>query len=160
MEGDDMNDPDFIYDDIKDRALIDREPAALKIWNAAEARVKERKARKDVDRRLDEIRARCDVAVAGPWAWRTKDNEKAQAGSSFYPKDLVTGAEPYIDNYDDGPPILMGAGIILNAARCVCDLSIEIEDASFIAHSRDDVPWLLEMVDKMLAERRGIKSDE
>ena len=80
--------------------------------------------------RLDEIRARCDAATDGPWKWGGPAH--GNDGNLPHLRDLhgndlcdFGSAGAYID-YGTPP---------------------SAEDAAFIAHSREDVPWLLEQLD-------------
>jgi len=94
-----------------------------------------------------EIRERTGRATAGPWAWEIEDKNLPGVAGSFYPEALVTAAVPYIDGYQEGPPVLLGGGTILHVESG--KLCIEAPDATFMAHARMDIPWLL-------AERRRL----
>lgn len=94
--------------------------------------------------RLAEIRSRCDKAKPGPWmhgdgccgpyvSWQAHGDERA-------------GLEPLSD-YDGSEAVWLGG-------------SVEEDDRAFIAHSREDIPWLLSLLDAQQAEverlRRGL----
>lgn len=70
--------------------------------------------------RLDEIRARADAATSGPWTRRSRDADE---------RDGALGHEIV------GPPMPQLRGQFERKA-----------DADFIAHAREDVPYLLEHI--------------
>ncbi len=72
----------------------------------------------DVDRRLDEVRARLDGATRGPW------HKGEQFGTG--PKCMVVDGTGYhFGAIDDG------------------------QNLDFIAHAREDIPWLISLVDEL-----------
>jgi hypothetical protein len=91
--------------------------------------------------RLDEIRARAEAATPGPWRWRglltAEGSEQTYAGYSqrvfrFTTDSLDTSptlvAETFDGHSDTAPP-----------------------NAEFIAHARDDIPYLLAEVERLRA---------
>lgn len=70
--------------------------------------------------KLDEIRARCEAATPGPWKV-ISDSVPVRSGA-------VVSAM-----YGDGPKINICSGIPLGT-----------HDAAFIAHAREDIPYLLD----------------
>jgi hypothetical protein len=80
--------------------------------------------------RLEEIRKRCDEASEGPW--------KAHPGGPVGGRDEWRFIGPVI-----------GHGWIDNDS-----VYCEPEDAEFIAHSREDIPYLLAIVKNLRTELR------
>ena len=84
--------------------------------------------------RLDEIEARANAATEGPWEWEGEAKAEWEIGAN----SLVPSRRP-----DD--PVLYGYGYDASG--------IEVKnpaDAEFIAHSRTDVPALLDALEKVL----------
>lgn len=82
--------------------------------------------------RIDEIQARCDAATPGPWEYFDNgfDGEiRSTTGTSRFAgaPENICGGEPGEGRIDDGP------------------------DAQFIAHSREDIPYLLAEVKRLNA---------
>ena len=75
------------------------------------------------EKRRDDIRGRCDEATPGPWEMTTMEIPDAPDWNN-----IVFGRKP-------------GGAV----ARDIWDASCE--DAEFIASARDDVPWLLSLLD-------------
>lgn len=89
--------------------------------------------------RIDAIKARCEAATPGPW----RDIER---GNSVISHGVVTVA------YDGMPQQNICAGI-----------SPKTGNAAIIAHSREDIPYLLGLVDSRaaeIAELRGRLDEE
>ena len=80
--------------------------------------------------RLAEIKARADAATPGPWQWREDE-----------PASLVHVTDPRMHPWN-----------ILKAP----DWGPTLADAAFIAAAREDVPWLLDLVDSLTAERDAL----
>lgn len=78
--------------------------------------------------RIEEIKARCEVTTPGRWKW------EADILLTSDPTHLVL--KPYYD--DDDYTITI----------CVMP-----EDAEFIAHAREDIPFLLAEIERLTAER-------
>ena len=97
------------------------------------------------DERIKEIEERVKAATEGPWidvtldkascgGWRMcgdKAIQKAPSGALIQSK-MHTSSEAVIQasNYDDSPWMLP-------------------EDRTFIAHAREDIPWLIERVKEL-----------
>ncbi len=101
-----MNDPDFVYDDIKDRALIDRDPAALKIWNAAQERARVRREKSD-SQKVKPPRWTVHYNIVSPesdtWVgrgWEFFDEEKD--AEVCYKRQIEAGNVPSMRPYHDG----------------------------------------------------------
>ena len=80
--------------------------------------------------RLDEIKARADAATKGPWQWREDE-----------PASLVHVTDQRMHPWN-----------ILKAP----DWGPTLADAAFIAAAREDVPWLLALVESLTAERDAL----
>ena len=89
--------------------------------------------------RLEEIQKRVEKASEGPWAWQTY-GEKTNAF-------VVGGAVA-----EDGSPLsgrLDGEDEFVVDPICGLEEStVNYEDADFIAHSREDIPYLLAQVEE------------
>lgn len=73
--------------------------------------------------RLDEIRERCEAATPGPWFSHESHNWHKDPPKEYF--------------------------IITRGMREVVASWVETSDAQFIAHAREDIPWLLAMLDEM-----------
>ena len=80
--------------------------------------------------RLDEIHARCEAATPGPW----KYIDNGFDGMIKSEEETICGGEPCEGRIEDGP------------------------DAQFIAHARDDIPYLLDRAEKAEAERNTYRA--
>ena len=87
-------------------------------------------AEQDSVRRLAEIRERADKATSGPW--------------SLCDLDGITAIER------KGEPDIIGWPGFDDSSRTRLK---HVLNASFIAHSREDVPYLLDLIDSLTAER-------
>ena len=89
--------------------------------------------------RLEEIRARCDAARPGSWRV-TNDNEGMP--QEYLPFYVVNDAEAE----DDGD--------------WFAELRVgDYETADFIAHAREDIPYLLAEVERLTEERNAAVED-
>lgn len=79
------------------------------------------------DEQLTAIRARCEAATPGPW----RENE-------------FTGSEDIHQVVPSNPSVLFEHGAI-------CDIIPSKADTRFIAHAREDVPALLDEVERLNA---------
>lgn len=84
--------------------------------------------------RLAEIRARCDKATAGPWTVRAR--------APYHECDVI-----YHECDVRGPERGLFGG---QFAKTV--------DAAFIAHAREDVPYLLAEIDRLRSELEAAKA--
>lgn len=78
--------------------------------------------------RLSEIRARCEAATTGPWKYQDNGFDGGIYGADHL---MVVGGEPHEGRIEDGP------------------------DAQFIAHSREDIPYLLEEIERIESGWKG-----
>ena len=85
-------------------------------------------------RRISEIRARCEAATPGRWVW-FRDSILASEKGGFVLSSCL---------YNDGSELGY--------------LDITQGDADFIAHAREDIPWLLDQLDKARAEIDQLKA--
>jgi len=84
---------------------------------------------------LDAIRARADAATAGPWAVEVDGGVDMYTGEGWRQVDVC------IPESGEG-------------GAAMGDHELAFEDATFIAHARTDVPFLLDLVDEL---RRQVK---
>ncbi|SNS43342.1 hypothetical protein SAMN06309944_0235 [Micrococcales bacterium KH10] len=84
-------------------------------------------------KRLDEIKARAEAATEGPWAV-SEDSESSRA--------WFTRPFPEFKG-KDGRPV---------------HLSITHAETEFIAHAREDIPWLLAEVDRLQAQVDAVRA--
>lgn len=93
--------------------------------------------RRDEGKRLEEIRARTERATPGPW----ECGGPAQISLTF---DQEANIIP--------PDTMATHGFQYGGPVAVVSVSEEAEDWPFIAHSREDVPFLLDLVDRLRAD--------
>lgn len=98
--------------------------------------------------RIAEIERRMSRATPGPWIVGARANPLNDLGLSMFPDD-IRGREPerwIITGWDHGQ-LQAPVPITGLASSCYFDrettICIEANDAEFIAHARDDVPFLL-----------------
>lgn len=114
--------------------------------------------------RLEEIRARCEAATPGPWHWDVFKRQKAVALESARYK--VMGFARF--GPQSAQPTFRVDGIMEKAqdlAKSIPGMEhhegfddfIDHPDAAFIAHAREDIPWLLDEVARLTAERDAEK---
>jgi hypothetical protein len=82
-----------------------------------------------MNQRILEIKARCEVARSGPWQAYIEDRDHS-SGSSFIM--IGAGANRGEDLYLTGD-----------------DMAVSAADYDFIAHARQDIPWLLAEIDRL-----------
>lgn len=75
------------------------------------------------EQRIAEIRARCEAASLGPWEWAD---------------DALWAVAP-TDDFDDSRIIETDSGYYPPRDN----------DRAFIAHARDDIPWLLAEIERL-----------
>jgi len=91
------------------------------------------------DQQLQEIRDRADKAIQGPWTATTWDTDTYQAESG----DVLNGPKVYFDcplNEVSYVAVCNGLGI---------SISQDNLNATFIAHSREDIPALLDHISEL-----------
>lgn len=106
--------------------------------------------RKDpMDDRLVEIEKRIEAATGEPWHW-TGDRVPDligfhHKGEALYKTFVVEAAHE---------------GECACRSKCQLDLFVSDADADFIAHAREDVPWLLARIRELETElSRGVAGD-
>ena len=86
--------------------------------------------------RIAEIRERVEAATPGAWRWSVPDSEV----TSFSVGRIIWGA---CDEDGEG-----------SIGQWIADVSdADTQNAAFIAHAREDVPWLLDRLDEARRER-------
>lgn len=93
------------------------------------------------EERIAEIRGREKVATQGPWRAKCEILEADECGNA-------TAEMTYVSTNDKGICILYGRGH---------DDANTQEDAAFIAHAREDIPALLDEVERLRAENERQK---
>lgn len=93
------------------------------------------------EERLVEIRGREKAATQGPWRAKCEILEADECGNS-------TAEMTYVSTNDKGICILYGRGH---------DDANTQEDAAFISHAREDIPALLDEVERLRAENEKLK---
>lgn len=94
------------------------------------------------EERIAEIRGREKAATPGPWRAKCEILEADECGNA-------TAAMTYVSTNDKGICILYGRGHDDTNAQ---------EDAAFIAHAREDIPALLDEVERLRADLK--KADD
>ena len=129
--------------------------------------------------RIEEIKARCEAATPGPWKWdlRTRTHQcklVTDHSGQYYVMDFarwgMQDACPTFQVYDryDGPVTKRGSHGMVRADKLAksypnqehhrgFDDYINHPDAAFIAHSREDIPYLLEQL--QMATARAEKAE-
>jgi hypothetical protein len=82
-----------------------------------------------IDKKLEDIRARCAAARAGPWTAIIEGRDQ-DGGSSF----IMIGAK------DSGEEDLHLSGY---------DKVVPTPDYDFIANAREDIPYLISVIDRL-----------
>lgn len=93
------------------------------------------------EERIAEIRGREKIATQGPWRAKCEILEADECGNA-------TAEMTYVSTNDKGICILYGRGH---------DDANTQEDAAFIAHAREDIPTLLDEVERLRAENEQLK---
>lgn len=93
------------------------------------------------EERIAEIRGREKAATQGPWRAKCEILEADECGNA-------TAEMTYVSTNDKGICILYGRGH---------DDANTQEDATFIAHAREDIPALLDEVERLRAENEQLK---
>lgn len=93
------------------------------------------------EERIAEIRGREKAATQGPWRAKCEILEADECGNA-------TAEMTYVSTNDKGICILYGRGH---------DDANTQEDATFIAHAREDIPALLDEVERLRAENEKLK---
>lgn len=93
------------------------------------------------EERIAEIRGREKAATQGPWRAKCEILEADECGNA-------TAEMTYVSTNDKGICILYGRGH---------DDANTQEDATFIAHAREDIPALLDEVERLRAENERQK---
>ena len=88
---------------------------------------------------LDAIRKRCDAATQGPW--KTAINDMRDDGRVFVVRDVLPEAYPGVTDLHGGP--------IMQLPPPVFPCDVRAEDGDFIAAAREDVPALLDKVERL-----------
>lgn len=94
--------------------------------------------------RLDEIKSRLANATAGHWEY---DSSRDTHDSCIYVEGATPDEYGYIDVYS-------GGGVV-GSSEWIC---IKENDGQFIAHSKADVEWLIQEVERLskkVGDNRG-----
>ena len=95
------------------------------------------------EERIAEIRAREKAATQGAWRAKSEALEADECGNA-------TAEMTYVSTNDKGICILYGRGH---------DDANAQEDAAFIAHAREDIPALLDEVERLRAENEKLREE-
>lgn len=99
----------------------------------------------DITHRIDGIRARVEEATPGPWVWEWLDDERHD--------DMCLGTDGIV--LFEGAVLTCSVCASCRAARATRKNNCTLPspgDAAFIAHAREDIPWLLEQLGRMMHE--------
>jgi len=113
------------------------------------------------DERLDEIKKRCEEASPGPWVW-VADIEGRLADVMEVAKEepwLASGVQPLgqpwvLQNSLESPTgkavFRKSTPMVLDYADCGSHACLSsVQDRRFIAHARQDIPDLLEEIERL-----------
>jgi hypothetical protein len=103
------------------------------------------------------VRARCDAATPGPWAW------VEEGGNVSSPDDdgaievglLVSTSLPQYQFDDHDRPFVFSWTWVLDAKARSDTIGVKMPDACFIAHARTDLPAALDEIDRLEALLRA-----
>ena len=93
--------------------------------------------------RLDEIKARCDAATPGPWSAADERELWREDDPSIEPSWCVSQMRP---GFEATSPTEGYMGDVFTTAGF---FESTRSDAEFIAAAREDVPWLIEQVERL-----------
>lgn len=109
--------------------------------------------------RLNQIRARADAATEGPWMYGRPANDCTETRAEWMAATAAQPDAPAAEGLwtawtlvDDRPGVLV--------TSITGDGPTSRENAEFIAHSRQDVPWLLAEVERLTGERDRARDRE
>lgn len=91
----------------------------------------------ETERRLREIQERAEKATEGPWYAHHCGYHKEDPGSAC---GIATDPREDFEGYAD---------IVGDRAYDECHHPMTEEDAQFVAHAREDIPFLLQLVKKL-----------
>ncbi len=94
---------------------------------------------------LDPIKARCEAATKGPWEWDTTTSAETQT------------LQTLLSDTASGLVIAPSVGVGFTESVIEIGLDVSAEDRDFIAHSRTDIPALVEEVERLRDENRQIR---
>ncbi|UYL86607.1 hypothetical protein SEA_RADFAD_50 [Arthrobacter phage RadFad] len=90
--------------------------------------------------RLDAIQERVDAATEGPWMWSPEEDTWGDCGPNL---ETVKRGPVYSDGSQGAEEQIIGSwGHDANG------ITVATNDAEFIAHAREDVPYLLDLARK------------
>lgn len=103
------------------------------------------------EKELEEMRARADAASPGPWAAKHEEHDLVGAHESWVEFARGRSRSIFLNlrRFFDGCPVPGATEHLEQASR----------DAEFIAHAREDVPRLLDEVERLRALVRGLEMD-
>jgi hypothetical protein len=104
----------------------------------------------DPSLRLSQIRERCEKATQGPWAWEStgeKSNEWALGVVLDANNQPISGHNEAAGESDD---TVVDEAIVDNGVG-------PFADADFIAHAREDVPYLLDLVSELIRREQALR---
>ncbi|AYN55823.1 hypothetical protein PP635_gp44 [Arthrobacter phage Auxilium] len=103
-----------------------------------------------VSDRLDVIQDRVDAATEGPWMWGPETSEWGDCGPNL---ETVKRGPVYSDGSQGAEEQIIGSwGHDANG------ISVATNDAEFIAHAREDVPFLLDLTRKQQAAMDAVRA--
>jgi len=120
-------------------------------------------------KRVGEIRVRVEAATFGPWSWFGTPKEPILAtttgGKVFVIKPHRSGLNGATFWWRGGakgyPRMIKTEECAIKEREYRNDLErIDHPDAEFIAHSRTDIPFLLEQVDALEAELKAFRDEQ
>lgn len=97
--------------------------------------------------RLDEIKARANAALPGPWRWADWGTTFGRTETDNWQERRTLEAHPG----GDAPRIHARKDVAISLLT-VDEFTGTADDATFIVHAREDIPWLLAEVKRLQKE--------
>jgi hypothetical protein len=111
----------------------------------------------DTEKRIAEIRDRAEKATAGPWCWE-QVGEKENGfiiGMAIDSDGNPASGLIETSRYDDDADVFVDC-YFEHVQVCESGHSCVYSNADFVAHSREDIPFLLAEVEKLRKELEGV----
>lgn len=105
------------------------------------------------EERLKEIADREQAATPGPWCWESVGDKcnKWCLGAALDENDRPVEGE-IVEEFDEETETFKEKPIVI---EFICESGDDgtFDDASFIAHAREDIPWLVQALKNVIQER-------
>jgi len=116
--------------------------------------------KQEIQDRLAQIKKRVQEATYGPWAWEAY-GEKENAfhiGVAMDKHENFIEGKTETERYDPDTNIFVEDILWHHDIGDRDGATVNYGDADFITHARTDIPWLVELIEKLLASANGKES--